>query len=225
MFDPSKYTVPKARPLPVILLLDCSGSMSGQKINILNQAVQEMIEDFKKGANNEVEINVAVITFGGDVRYLLPLQPASQVPEIALTANGGTPMGVALHMAKDLIEDKSIIPSKSYRPAVVLVSDGEPNDSDWDVHMNNFLNSGRSSKCERFALAIGTSKDDPVLNLFLGNSDHDVFLASEVDQIRDFFKFVTMTVSTRASSQAPNTVAPAGAQDVEDLARQLGLNF
>lgn len=29
--DLSKYTVPAARPLPVILLLDGSGSMAGEK--------------------------------------------------------------------------------------------------------------------------------------------------------------------------------------------------
>ncbi|HCA19477.1 MAG TPA: hypothetical protein DEO40_02225, partial [Treponema sp.] len=43
-FDPSKYTVAKARPLPVILLLDRSGSMSGEKISTLNSAVNEMIQ-------------------------------------------------------------------------------------------------------------------------------------------------------------------------------------
>jgi len=63
-------------------------------------------------------------------------------------------MGMALRMAKDLIEDKEIIPSKGYRPAVVLVSDGAPND-DWEGPMNDFISGGRSSKCERFAMAIG----------------------------------------------------------------------
>jgi uncharacterized protein with von Willebrand factor type A (vWA) domain len=35
-FDPTKYTAPAAKPLPVILLLDVSGSMSGAKIQNLN---------------------------------------------------------------------------------------------------------------------------------------------------------------------------------------------
>ena len=38
-FDPSKFTAPKAKPLPVILLLDVSGSMSGDKIRNLNDAL------------------------------------------------------------------------------------------------------------------------------------------------------------------------------------------
>ena len=47
-FDPSKYTVAKARPLPVILLLDRSGSMCGEKISTLNSAVNEMIQSFNR---------------------------------------------------------------------------------------------------------------------------------------------------------------------------------
>lgn len=63
-FDPSKYTVAKARPLPVILLLDRSGSMYGENIDTLNSAVNEMIESFKTAGQGEVEINLGVISFG-----------------------------------------------------------------------------------------------------------------------------------------------------------------
>lgn len=45
-FDPSKFTAPKAKPLPVILLLDVSGSMSGEKIRNVNDAVRDMLDTF-----------------------------------------------------------------------------------------------------------------------------------------------------------------------------------
>ena len=38
-FNPANFTAPKAKPLPVILLLDKSGSMGGEPIQLLNQAV------------------------------------------------------------------------------------------------------------------------------------------------------------------------------------------
>ena len=38
MFDPKKFTTPAAKPLPVVLLLDVSSSMSGDKIDNLNKA-------------------------------------------------------------------------------------------------------------------------------------------------------------------------------------------
>ena len=41
-FNPADYTAPKPKPLPVILLLDTSGSMYGDKISALNVAVRKM---------------------------------------------------------------------------------------------------------------------------------------------------------------------------------------
>ena len=229
-FDPSKYTVAKAKPLPVILLLDRSGSMSGEKISTLNSAVNEMIQSFKTAGQGEVEINLGIISFGdGGASYDLQLQPVAGISNMSLQANGGTPMGMALRMAKDLIEDKEIIPSKGYRPAVVLVSDGEPND-DWEQPMNNFIGGGRSSKCERFAMAIGTSQEDPVLNKFLSGTENKVFLASDASKIRDFFKFVTMSVSVRSRSQNPNALLPAANNPtsmtaIEDMAKEFGIDL
>ena len=227
-FDPTKYTMASARPLPVILLLDRSGSMFGEKIATLNAATNEMVESFKTAGKGEVDIHLAVISFGeGGASYDLPLQSVKTINEIALEANGMTPMGAALRMAKDLIEDKERIPSKGYRPAVVLVSDGAPND-EWQHPMQDFVGGGRSSKCERFAMAIGTTADDPVLNQFLSGTGNKVFLANQADQIRDFFKFVTMSVSVRSRSQNPNALIPAAnnpsdSSTIEDLAKEIGL--
>lgn len=229
-FDPSKYTVASSRPLPVILLLDRSGSMFGEKIDTLNAAVNEMIESFKTAGQGEVEINLAVISFGeGGATYDLPLKSVKDISKIVLQANGGTPMGMALRMAKDLIEDRSIIPSKGYRPAVVLVSDGAPNDA-WEEPMDAFVSGGRSAKCERFAMAIGTSQEDPVLNRFLSGTENKVFLASDAGKIRDFFKFVTMSVSVRSRSQNPNALLPASSgtpslSAVTDMAKEFGIDL
>ena len=209
-FDPSKYTVAKARPLPVILLLDGSGSMCGEKISTLNTAVNEMIASFKNEAQKEVEIQVGIITFGdGGAKYVLPLQSCSQIENVQLSASGGTPMGKALEMAKDLIEDKEKFPSNGYRPAVVLVSDGMPNDS-WENPLENFIKNGRSSKCERLAMEIQAgSQGEAVLNKFLEGTENKLFHADEASKIKDFFKFVTMSVSVRSKSIDPNKLLPS----------------
>ncbi len=204
--------------------------MSGEKISTLNSAVNDMIQSFKTAGQGEVEINLGIISFGdGGASYDLQLQPVAGISNMSLQANGGTPMGMALRMAKDLIEDKEIIPSKGYRPAVVLVSDGAPNDS-WEEPMNAFISDGRSSKCERFAMAIGTSQEDPVLNKFLSGTENKVFLASDASKIRDFFKFVTMSVSVRSRSQNPNALLPAASNPtsmtaIEDMAKEFGIDL
>ena len=59
MFDPKEFATGKAKPLPVYLLLDVSGSMGVDgKIESLNSAVQEMISAFKEQDDSQDEIHV-----------------------------------------------------------------------------------------------------------------------------------------------------------------------
>lgn len=209
-FDPSKYTVAKAKPLPVVLLLDTSSSMNAggeqSKIAELDSAVRDMIKDFAHEEQLETEIQVSVITFGYDgVKLALPYTNASKVEMKELEAHGNTPMGTALLMAKDMIEDKETTPSHAYRPLVILCSDGAPND-DWEAPMDNFIKDGRSSKCDRMAMAIGSDANEAVLKRFIEGTENPLFYAKDASSMHKFFKFVTMSVATRSHSQNPNVI-------------------
>lgn len=207
-FDPSKFTAAKAKPLPVILLLDVSGSMGGEKIRNLNDAVRDMLEVFRDTENSETEIWVAIITFGDQVKLHQKLVSAGQIQWQDLSAGGSTPLGVALQMAKAMIEDKDIVPSRAYRPTVVLVSDGQPTD-DWENPLKGFISDGRSGKCDRMAMAIGAQADETVLGKFIEGTPNGLFYSENAKQMRDFFKFVTMSVTIRTKSQTPNVIPEA----------------
>ncbi|MFG8982319.1 VWA domain-containing protein [Pseudomonas aeruginosa] len=213
-FDPSKFTAPKAKPLPVVLLLDVSGSMSGEKIRNVNDAVRDMLDTFSDTENGETEIHVAIITFGSQVVLHQPLASASDIHWQDLSAGGMTPLGTALQMAKAMIEDKDVVPSRAYRPTVVLVSDGGPNDA-WEKPLNAFISDGRSAKCDRLAMAIGADADEAVLGKFIEGTSNRLFYAENAKQLRDFFKFVTMSVTIRTKSQTPNNVPEASAIDIQ----------
>jgi uncharacterized protein YegL len=208
-FDASKFTVPAAKPLPIVLLLDNSGSMTGAKINNLNQAVREMLAAFAQEEKIETEILVSIITFGEQVNLYVPFTKASEVIWRDISVNGMTPMGMALQMAKAMIEDKNVTPGRAYRPTVVLVSDGQPNDS-WEQPLNNFINDGRSSKCDRMALAIGADADRNVLTRFVEGTGNPLFEANQASKIHEFFKRVTMSVTMRTKSKNPNESVPLG---------------
>lgn len=205
-FDPSKFTAAKAKPLPVILLLDVSGSMSGEKIHNLNDAVRDMLDVFRDTENSETEIWVAIITFGSQVKLHQSLVSSSHIQWQDLSADGRTPLGVALQMAKAMIEDKDVVPSRAYRPTVVLVSDGQP-DNGWEKPLNEFIGDGRSAKCDRMAMAIGADADEAVLGKFLAGTPNSLFYSENAKQLREFFKFVTMSITIRTKSQTPN-IAP-----------------
>ncbi|EPQ4127893.1 vWA domain-containing protein [Proteus mirabilis] len=205
MFDPKKFTIPAAKPLPVVLLLDVSSSMSGDKIENLNKAVEDMLDTFAQEEKMETEILVSVITFGNQVELQVPYTKASQVQWQGLQANGMTPMGTALKMAKAMIEDKETTPSRAYRPTIVLVSDGQPNDS-WEKPLEDFISEGRSSKCDRMAMAIGRDADETVMKRFIEGTPHDLFYAENAGQLHEFFQRVTMSVTMRTQSKNPNVV-------------------
>lgn len=204
MFDPKKFTTPTAKPLPVVLLLDVSGSMSGSKIDNLNKAVKDMLDTFAQEEKMETEILVSIIKFG-PVELHLPFTKASQIQWENLEVTGATPIGGALKMAKDMIEDKETTPSRAYRPTVVLVSDGQPTDS-WEKPLQDFISEGRSSKCDRMAMAIGSDADETMLERFIEGTPHDLFCAEDAEKISEFFHRVTMSVTMRTQSKNPNVV-------------------
>lgn len=213
MFDLEKFTVKKPKPLPVLLLLDVSGSMSGEKIYTLNKAVSEMIDSFKN-ETVDVDIQVAVITFGRECKVIQEYTNASDIKWQDLYADGNTPLGECLRLAKEMIEDKEITPSRAYRPAVILVSDGYPTDI-WQEYMTSFISSGRSSKCDRMAMAIGNNADKEMLSLFLKGTKNHLFEAHEASDILKFFKYVTMSVTMRSKSVNPNDVIDISFEEVK----------
>lgn len=233
-FDSSKFTTPNAKPMPVILLLDVSGSMSevindsyeptgqtvfrdGQqweivnggitRIDVLNQAVQEMIASFAKEEQLGHEFLVSVVTFGGTVRVHLPPTKASQIEWQPLTAADETPLGEALTLVKQMLEDKTATPSRAYRPVVILVSDGRPTDA-WEAPLAGLLENGRSMKCDRISLAIGPGTDEDMLRKFIAGTPNPLFHASNANQILETFRRVTMSVTIRSKSKDPNQVSP-----------------
>ena len=216
-FNPANFTVAKAKPLPVVLLLDVSSSMGGESIKKLNIAVKEMISDFASAEKNEVEILVSIITFGAKVLLHTPYTSAKDIEWQDLTVSGSTPMGTAFSMAKAMIEDKETTPSRAYRPTIVLVSDGEPTDS-WQQPLRALVNDGRSNKCDRMAMAIGGAASNTVLNEFISGTENKVFTAQDASQIQDFFKFLTMSVTTRTNSQNANVVPKP--EEIEQLVKQ-----
>lgn len=212
-FNPSDHTAPKAKPLPVILLLDTSGSMYGDKISALNDAVRKMLGTLTKEESQANEFLVSVITFGGTASLANPPTPASELAYDDLSADGGTPLGAAIDVAKTLIEDREQTPGRAYRPLVVLVSDGVPTDS-WESKLERFIQDGRSSKCDRMALGIGREAYEgqgrATLERFIAGTEHKVFEAKDAGEIHNFFRFVTMSVVTRSLSQNKNAI-PADA--------------
>lgn len=195
LFD--EFDLPEPRALPVIVLADVSGSMEEDgKIIVLNESIEDMARDFAGLDERLGEIHLGVVAFGGGrADVVRPPVPAHEFQWERLEARGNTPLGAALDIVRELLEDHGVISSRAYRPTLVLVSDGQPND-DWQTPLERLMASERAAKAFRVAIAIGAGADREVLRRFVGGPEAAIYEAHEATEIKEVFRLVTMSVST-----------------------------
>lgn len=211
----SNYIKKEGRALPVFILLDVSGSMSGEKIETVNVALKEMINSFKKVENPKGIIELCLMTFGNNqVNIIKPLSKINDQDSYLLTASGNTPMGMAFEKVAEMIEDKDVVSSRAYTPTIVLISDGNPTDYNasgksvedimtWES-LDKIHSGTRSSKATKLAMGIGNDVDINILKAFINNNEIPVISAKDNNTISKFFEWVTMSVSIRSVSANPN---------------------
>ncbi len=118
---------------PVLLLLDNSGSMSGEKIQELNAGLATFQQDLLADELAAKRCEVAIVSFG-PVRTVTDFVGVEAFQAPVLEPMGDTPLGGAiLHGLNLLSQRKEAIRQNGiglYRPWVFLITDGAPTD-DW----------------------------------------------------------------------------------------------
>ena len=224
------FVAKEPRPLPIIVLADTSASMLGEKINELNLALRTMLESLNAVDDIRGVFQLCIIAFGGnEARVVQPLANVSDISLQELTAFGKTPMGDAFALATKIIEDKSIVTSRSYIPTIVLISDGIPNGFHKDISIDKFMSwkplqtlqkSPRASKSQRLALGIGRDVNVEMLRAFINNDEIPLIKSKDSAGIAKFFNWVTMSTiarMTRATPDLASVVAPIFDIDEEDI--------
>jgi len=118
------------RQLQVVLMLDCSGSMRGDRIASLSYALLTALPDLKEAAgdNPEVDVRVRVLAFGSAPHWLTAgAVPVEELVWPDLHAEGHTAMGAALEMVADTLAEDAAA-TRQLPPVLVLASDGYPTD-------------------------------------------------------------------------------------------------
>lgn len=126
------------RHVACVFLLDTSGSMTyNDAIGKLNAGLrtfkEQTISDSTFDEHTKACIDVALISFGPDVKVQQEFMAVSEMVPPTLTANGGTPMGAAIDKALDMIANQKAryneLGTPYYRPWIFCITDGGPNDS------------------------------------------------------------------------------------------------
>ena len=158
-----------SRPLHFIWVVDCSGSMHGEKIGTLNHAIQSAIPEMASEArdNPNAQLLVRTLKFSSGASWVT--STPVDVEDFAwedLTAGGVTDLGKAF----ELLAAQLTIPPMSDRalpPVLVLLSDGQPTD-DYKPALEKLLRLPWGKKAVRIAIAIGQDVDDDLLAEFTG---------------------------------------------------------
>ena len=191
---------------PVILLLDTSGSMSGQPLRELQSGLDQFLRETSDDETASMSVELEIITFGGDVEIQASFAPVCDIADMPpmLSANGSTPLGEALKLAdselkarRRLYKQKGIA---SYKPWIVLMTDGCPNDN-YKSAAASMKSLGEEGKLQYIGIGIGDEADFDTLRDILPERPGPVKLKGLC--FKEFFKWLTDSLkSVSASSVA-----------------------
>ena len=208
--DVSLDTMNPAPRCPVVLLLDTSSSMYGAPINELNAGLKQFIQETADDEAAGMSVELEVITFDSSANVAMPFTPISDVDRnpAPLVASGCTSMGAALRMAKrDLQQRRQLYCNNgisSYRPWVVLMTDGGPND-DWEQAAREMRELGEKGKIQYIGIEIGNDADHSTMCRILPAEPGPVKLQGL--RFKQFFRWLTdslRSVSASAVSDQDN---------------------
>ena len=117
-----------------MLVLDTSGSMSGEPVQSLNRGLQRFQDELRKDPLARRRVEVALVTFGQSVRVMQTFSTADRMELPVLEASGMTPMADAVLTALTLLEQRKseykAFGIQYYRPWLFLITDGDATDDE-----------------------------------------------------------------------------------------------
>ena len=191
------------RRLPVYFLLDTSGSMYGEPIQALNNALSGMISTLRSDPQALDSLWISIVTFDREVREIVPLTElvSFQFPEITCPQSGPTNTGTGLEYIIQKVQQDVIKGSDTqkgdWKPLLFLMTDGKPSDIQLyreQIPVIKAMNFGAVVGC-----AAGHLANDSMLRELTDNVVHlDV---ADSQTLKTFFRWVSETIEQGNKSQ------------------------
>lgn len=117
--------------MPVLLLIDCSGSMYGKDgipIRSVEKSVNRFMADICKDPKAAERVDVCVIAFNDTPQIIQDWRPITEMGKVELTAGGGTNMSAALKLAVDKLSERCHLYEDNgidvRMPYLIMLTDG-----------------------------------------------------------------------------------------------------
>jgi uncharacterized protein YegL len=191
------------RRLPVYFLLDTSGSMRGEPIQALNNALSGMVNTLRSDAQALDSLWISIVTYDREVKEIAPLTElvSFQLPEITCPQSGPTNTGAGLEyiiqqVKKDVIKGSST-QKGDWKPLLFVFTDGKP--SDMPLYREKIIDIKNLNFGAVVGCAAGPKADDIILKELTDNVVH--LDSADSQTLKSFFKWVSETIEQGNKSQ------------------------
>ena len=199
--------------LNLIFVIDNSGSMEGEKLGAVNNAIRDVMAimpEIQEDTSDAI-IKISALKFSDDAKWIYD-EPKS-IDDFKwkdLKDEGGTNLSLAYDKLSDYLRKKSnggqMPDLGGVAPIIILMTDGMPTSYDWMDHLNELKKKGWFKVALKYALAIGIDTDEAmdVLTKFTGNKE-TVLKVYSAEALRKVIKVIALTASKVKSSSATST--------------------
>ena len=213
--------------LPIIYVLDTSGSMSGDRIAAVNSAMNETMEVLKDVSKNNptAELKIGVLQFASVASWITDkgLVFMDDFYWNDLKAGGLTDLGVALEeLDKKLSRSAFLNSSVGYKvPVIIFMSDGGPTD-DYEAALKKVNASNRWFRAAvKIAIAVGDGADREVLAKIVGNPEA-VIRVDDLETLKKLIRVVSVTAFVLGSQSRSNN--DASDDIIKGIKDQMGMD-
>lgn len=218
--------------LDLIFVIDKSGSMEGESIGAVNNAIRDVVSimpDIQDDTSDAL-IKISALTFSDQTEWVNnePLG-VNDFKWKDITVDGGTNLSAAYdELTKKLSKQSNggMMPDLGgVAPIIILMTDGLPTSYDWESHLDKLKKKGWFRIALKYALAIGIDTDEAmdVLTKFTGNKE-TVLKVYTAEALRKVIKVIAVTASkvkSNTSTVDNQTTGNANEQAKVEIAEKL----
>lgn len=184
---------------PVILLLDTSYSMEGEPIKLLNAAVRQFLQETAADEAASMSVELEIIKFDSCAQIVTPFTQICDVTSYRdLTVGSCTSLGAGLTLAKAELEARRKMYQRagisSYKPWVIVMTDGEPNDA-WQQPADDMRNLSEKIGIMYLGVGIGEMANMELLEEIIPETRRLQGL-----KFKEFFRWLTDSLKCVSSS-------------------------
>jgi len=209
------------RVMNVFMIVDTSGSMAGDRIGSVNQAIKETVDELRKVQKNGkgVEIRLALMSFNYTAEWITTLpEPVDKFTFAKFTnPQGGTNAADAFQKLSEKLSRTAFMNASSghYQPLILFLSDGESREG-WESKLETLKGNLWYQCATRVAIAAGkeatTTEAMRLFLAFTGNSEMVIF-ADRPEEITKAIVLISVHASKWNTSHirpSADTALPAG---------------